>query len=192
MKIRTSLFRPLAVCVAVIFISISAFAQATPEKPGESFNFVLKLVAGVQGADVKDGLPAGWDKVEKHLRSTFSVKGFETIGTFGVRGAIGGTAGYEGSWNMRASDGKRLSTIRFSLSNLSRDGGTIAAKNANFYLEIPPIFDPQQGAKARDEQVFKLTLYGLALEANTPTVLGSLQIVGVDGPVFVVLTARTL
>ncbi len=191
MKIRTSPFRPLAVCVAAILIASSAFGQATPAKPGESYNFFLQLIAGSQGASVKETLPAGWDKVEKQLRSTFAVKGFEAIGTFAVRGTIGGSAGYDGHWDGLSKADKGSPTVRFSLSALSLEDGKLVAKNGNFYLGVPATIDVQQPANARDEQVFKITLYSVALEPNTPTVLGSLQIRGVDGPVFVVLTAKT-
>ena len=191
MKIRTSPFRPLAVCVAAILIASSAFGQATPAKPGESYNFVLQLIAGSQGASVKETLPAGWDKVEKQLRSTFSVKGFETIGTFAVRGTVGGSAGYDGHWEGLSKKGKGSPVVRFSLSALSLEDGKLVAKNGSFYLGTPATIDVQQPANARDEQVYKITLYSVAIEPNTPTVLGSLQIEGVEGPVFVVLTAKT-
>lgn len=192
MKIRTSLFRPLAVCVAAILIAGSAFGQTTPEKPGESFDFVLQLIEGGQGASVNDGLPAGWEKVEKQLRSTFSVKGFATIGTFVVRGTTNGTAGYEGNWRANENGNKAASVVRFSLANLGLVDGKIVARTGNFYLGIPAVIDLQQPANARDEQIFKITLYGVAVEPNTPTVLGSLQVGGIDDPVFVVLTAKTL
>ncbi|HQZ83089.1 MAG TPA: hypothetical protein PLR83_07705 [Pyrinomonadaceae bacterium] len=191
MKIRTSLFRPLAVCIAVIFIASSGFGQTISEKPGESFNFVLQLVAAGQGSGVKDGLPIGWEKVEKQLRSTFSVKGFETVGTFAIRGTIGGTVGYEGRWSGPSKDTARVSVARYSLSDLSLDEGKIVTKDVNFFLAIPPSLDFQQPASVRDHQVFKVTMSSLAFEPNSPTVLGAFQIAGIDGPVFAVLTAKS-
>ncbi|MEZ5421996.1 MAG: hypothetical protein R2682_02725 [Pyrinomonadaceae bacterium] len=191
MKIRTSPFRPLAVCVAAILIASSASGQATLTKPGESYNFVLQLIAGGQGSSVKDKLPAGWDKVEKQLRSTFSVKGFETIGTFVVRGTVGGSAGYEGRWDGLANKSERSPTIRYSFSGLSQSNGKIVAESGSFLLAVLLPVDRQQPVAPRDEQGFRITFNDLAFEPNTPTVLGSLQIGGVEGPVFVVLTAKT-
>ena len=189
MNFRASLVRTLSLCFAAILFAAAAFGQQSTTQPGQSFDFILHLVAGGQNSTVKAGLPSGWDDLEKDLRSTFNLKGFSNVGTFVTRGATEGAVSNEGSWNAPVINGRTMAIIRYSITGISQAGGKIVARMANFDLRVPPVVNVQEPAKSRDDQTVKLFISNLAFEPNMPIVLGSFDLVGIDGPIFAVLTA---
>lgn len=189
MNFRASLVRTLSLCFAAFLFAAVAFGQQSATQPGQSFDFILHLVAGGQNSTVKAGLPPGWDDLEKDLRSTFNLRGFSNIGTFVTRGATEGAVSNEGSWNAPAVNGRTVAIIRYSLTGISQAGGKIVARMANFDLRVPPAVSVQEPARSRDEQSVKLFISNLAFEPKMPIVLGSFDLAGSDGPIFAILTA---
>ena len=188
MNFRASLVRTLSLCFAAFLFAAAALGQQSATQPGQSFDFILHLVAGGQNSTVKAGLPPGWDDLEKDLRSTFNLRGFSNVGTFVTRGATEGAVSNEGSWNAPVN-GRTVAIIRYSLTGISQAGGKIVARMANFDLRLPPAVNVKEPAKSRDEQSVKLFISNLAFEPKMPIVLGSFDLVGIDGPIFAVLMA---
>ncbi|HQZ83113.1 MAG TPA: hypothetical protein PLR83_07825 [Pyrinomonadaceae bacterium] len=191
MKIRTSLFRPLAVCVAAILISAAAFAQEPTDRGRQSFDFVLTLVEGSSASSAGSDFPADWKTIEKTLRPISPAKAFRPIGTFQARGGTDGSVYYEGIWIERGTQIGRFAKVQWNVASIAAQESYITSKIVNFSLQIPAVINVQQPEKSRDDQTFKLFLNGVGLPVGVPTVLGTLNIDGGSAPVYIVLTVRT-
>lgn len=189
-KFYPSLFRPLAVCVAVIFIAGAVFGQDKAEQLGQSYDLVVHLVeSGVRGDS--DNLPDGWKQIEKQLPSNVTKDGFKNVGVFRLRGNSGGSLTYEGVWPFDNGNENIVDTVvRMYVHGLMDQGGKVRARAFELNIFLPAGMSKLPVGVPSPERLCKFTSGGISFEPNVPTMLTSFSLGDPHKTLFVVLTVR--
>lgn len=184
------------VCV-LLFACISFAQPETKEAKVEpSFDTALYLVVGsndvVQGA----ALPSDLAGVSKQIKSNFGFSNYRLASTFLGRIANHGNFEYKSPTNVLGQDMTSQSQfLDWSITDLrtlpTEKGATgFQARTFRFGARIP--IATGDGGKTVMYEPIGLNLTQVGLVENRPTLIGTLNLPGASGTIFLIMTVRSV
>ena len=202
MKNSRFLFRVWLVLLLACIPSLTVFGQSETRSVEPSYEVSLQLIVGSNDATSKTEVPASLGNILKHLKSTFTFSNYRPASTVLGRIANNGTFEFKSVHNFfgQQSDRDRPTFMDWSLGNF-QDGLTAKGRQGfqietfRFGARVPiTVTSTTEGAKSSSvvnyEQI-GLTLRKVGLVENTPALIGTLNLPGTDGTVFLVMTVRS-
>ncbi|MBK6749971.1 MAG: hypothetical protein IPG67_08175 [Acidobacteria bacterium] len=181
---------------------IAAYGQGDSKQTIDaSYDTSLKIVVGSNGTGKSGDLGQDLAGVSRQLRSTFPFASYRLAGTF--VGRISNTGNYEYksvSDIFEPAAGQRYSPtfLEWSLNNL-RSGQTAKGENAfqvqqlRFGARVPVVVDGDGGEAGKrvpgvSYESIGLSLVRINLAEGTPTLIGTINLPGSEGTMFLVMT----
>jgi hypothetical protein len=195
---RTGYFCTAA--VAVLMLAALANAQGPPPAPmaDASFDVSLHLVLGSNEGGRGD-LPNELSAVTKQMRSNFGFSNYRVASTFLGRISNSGSFEYKSVSNIfgQQSIADSQTFLEWSLGDFhtvpSAGGGqAVQARAFRFGARVPVVFAPAGGDKAAPIQYESIgvNVGRFVVAQNTPTLIGTLNLPGTAGTIFLVMTVR--
>ena len=185
--------------LSILFVS-AAFAQ-NDQRIEPSYDVVLQIVIGGDDKAAGQSMPSGLSNVTKQLRSNYPFSEYRLTNTYVGRIANGGTFEFKSVSTIfgRGVQTETPSFLDWSLAGL-RAGQGSSGKNDlmlqafRFGARVPvKVGSREEGGKQLpifNYEPIGLTSSRVTISENTPTLLGSLSLPGVDSAMFVVVTFR--
>ena len=185
--------------------SLTAFGQAEARTPIEpSYQVSLQLVIGSSDATARGELPANLSTISKELRSTFAFSNYRLAGVFLGRISNTGNFEYKSTTNILGQETSRTnqSFLEWSLNNFRT--GTLAkgpqgfqVQGFRFGAQVPVMTGTFKDAAGKESSSINYENIGLSLNRvglpeNTPTLIGTLNLPGADGTIFLVMTVKAV
>lgn len=197
---RTSVF---AITLMLIF-SASIFAQGSPQPQVEpSYNISLQLIIGSNDAQTRGEMPAELNNVSRQLKSSFAFASYRLASTFLGRISNTGNFEYKSTSNIfgQESGGAPQSFIEWSaihfraMPNAAGQTG-FQTQSFRFGARVPVMFAERKDESGKVMPSFNYEQIGLnlskvGLSQNTPTLIGTLNLPGTSGTIFLVMTVRS-
>lgn len=197
---RNIVFSLLVVCLALMSVTVS-FAQpeAKEMQVEPSFDVALNLVIGSNENVAGTAVPAELNGVSKQIRSNFGFSNYRLASTFIGRLANNGNFDYKSTSNVFGQDTQAqfLDWSITSLRSMPTAKGTqgFQARAFRFGARVPVTTSMAgEGGKMTSYTNYEsigLGLVQLGLTDNVPTLIGTLNLPGAGGTVFLVMTVRS-
>ncbi len=185
-------------------LGIAAYGQGDPKQAIDaSYDISLKIVIGSNEAGKSGDLGQDLAGVSRQLRSTFPFASYRLAGTF--IGRISNTGNYEyksvsNIFEPVAGQRNSPTFLEWNVSNL-RSGQTAKGENAfqiqqlRFGARVPVVVDgdgPEAGKRASgvSYESIGLSLVRIGLAEGAPTLIGTINLPGSEGTMFLVMTIR--
>lgn len=198
---RPFLVRSLFLLCFVTAISIPALGQADSRRVEPSYEVLLHLVLGSNDSTARTEMPANLSGISKQIRSNFAFTNYRLAGTY--HGRIGNTGSFE-SKSMTVPIGSGASMTRpmfldWTLADIQsgpisggRDG--FQARAFRFGARVPVVAMSGEGPGAStvvNYESIGLTVSKIGIVENSPTLMGTVNLPGMEGTVFLVMTVRS-
>ncbi|MFN0140743.1 MAG: hypothetical protein ACKVQW_11750 [Pyrinomonadaceae bacterium] len=196
----------LAFCFLVLF-SFDSSAQSDSGRVAmqvePSYDVTLHMLIGSNDG-VKGDLPASLADVSKQLKANFNFSSYRLASTFLGRISNTGTFEYKsvGDLGGRNVDGAAptLTFLEWTIASL-RSMPTVKgrpgfqAQAFRFGARVPVQTTTFQGESGKGSTVYNyesigLSLAKIGLAENTPTLIGTLNLPGANGTIFLIMTVR--
>lgn len=182
-------------CLAAV-AAVGAIAQNVEP----SYELTLHLVVGSNEAGTRTELPASLDPIARHLKSNFAFAGYRLTNTFQSRLVDGGGTEYKSLMNIsEAADPRQPAFLEFAITNfaaLSQQKSLFQARTFRFGARVPVAtggsFKDDAG-KSHPTTAYEhlgLTQTKLGIAENVPTLIGTLNLPGTNGTIFLVMTVK--
>ncbi len=194
--------RSIIVISLMLILSASILAQA-PTQVEPSYNISLQLVIGSNDAQTRPDLPAELNNVSRQLKSSFTFTNYRLASTFLGRISNTGNFEYKSTSNIfgQESSGATQSFIEWSavqfraMPNAAGQTG-FQTQSFRFGARVPVLIAERkdEGGKALPVYNYEqigLNLSKVGLSQNTPTLIGTLNLPGTTGTIFLVMTVRS-
>jgi hypothetical protein len=194
----------MAMCLAA-FAMIASHAQtdARPAQVEPSFDVALHLVIGSNEGGARSELPASLAGIAKNLKANFTFSNYRLGSTF--LGRISNTGNFEyksvGDLFGKDAEGIPQSFLEWTVANLrnmqtAKGQPGFQAQAFRFGARVPVQVATQQGEGGKGTPVYNYEAIGLnlakvGLVENTPTLIGTLNLPGANGVIFLVMTVRS-
>jgi len=169
-----------------------------------SYQVSLQLVIGSSDNTGRGDLPANLSTISKELRSTFAFSNYRLAGTFLGRISNAGNFEYKSLSNIFGKETNLTSQsfLEWSLGNF-RTGATakgpagFQAQAFRFGARVPVStgsFKDETGKVSSPiaYEAIGLNLSRVGLPENTPTLIGTLNLPGADGTIFLIMTVKSV
>jgi hypothetical protein len=198
-----SLVSAVFVFVLIACASIATFGQPDARQQVEpSYEVALQLVIGSNEAGRGSDLPSNLSAVTRQIRSTFAFSNYRMASTFIGRIANTGNFEYKSVTNILGEyDVRSGSFLEWSMSsfrNLPTAGGKqgFQAQGFRFGARVPVTTGTYKDESGKISPVINyesigLTLSKIGLPENQPTLVGTLNLPGANGTVFLLMTVRS-
>jgi hypothetical protein len=177
---------------------------AIGQQAESSFDLTLQLVVGSNEAGAKTEMPSSLDQVAQDLKSRFGFSGYRLANTIHTRIVDAGGAEYKSLANIfgETADPMQPSFMEMSvvdLRNLSqvKGAGMFQGRVFRFGAKVPVAtggsFKDETG-KARPITAYEhigLTLTKFNVPESQPTLVGTLNLPGTNGTIFLVMTIKS-
>ena len=190
--------------LSLIFaMSVAAVAQPDAKPPVDpSYEISLQLVVGSNDAAKRTDVPENLSAISKQLRSTFTFSNYRLATTFLGRISNNGNFEYKSVTNIFGQESTSTSQTFLEWSMASFRTGPTAkgapgfqAQAFRFGARVPVMV----GAREENGKMSPIINYesiGLGLgrigfAENVPTLIGTLNLPGADGTIFLVMTVRS-
>lgn len=200
--LRTS---TVAFCL-VLVSSIISFGQSDPPKPPlqvePSYDVSLHLLIGSNEGSKSD-LPASLANVSKQLKANFSFTNYRLASTFLGRISNNGNFEYKSAGNLfgKEAEGTPQTFLEWTVANFrsmptAKGQPGFQAQAFRFGARVPVQTTILQGEGGKGSPVYNYESIGLSigkigLGENTPTLVGTLNLPGANGTIFLVMTIRS-
>ncbi|HEX6124670.1 MAG TPA: hypothetical protein VFZ23_04790 [Pyrinomonadaceae bacterium] len=183
----------------LLFIfTATAFSQAYDpnQKIEPNYEVALQVVIGSNEAGQRGDLPASLSSITRQLRDNFSFSNYRLANTFLGRIANTGNIEYKSASNVlgQETDASQM-FLEWSLANFRSMQNGFQARSFRFGARVPV-----QTGSSRDEagrvtpivnyESVGLTLSMIGLQANTPTLIGTISLPKTSGTIFLVATIK--
>ena len=177
---------------------------AIGQQAESSYDLTLQLVVGSNEAGAKTEMPSSLDQVAQDLKSRFGFSGYRLANTIHTRIVDAGGAEYKSLANIfgETADPMQPSFMEMSvvdLRNLSqvKGAGMFQGRVFRFGAKVPVAtggsFKDETG-KARPITAYEhigLTLTKFNVPESQPTLVGTLNLPGTNGTIFLVMTIKS-
>lgn len=191
----------------VFFVLMAAGAAAvygqpeTRQQVEPSYDVSLQLLIGSNAASGQGDVPDSLGAVSKQLKTAFSFSNYRLASTFLGRIANTGNFEYKSVTNVFGeADARSGSFLEWSMSyftNTSATGGKTAfqAQSFRFGAKVPIVTGSYKDESGKMNPVIQYESIGLNLKKvglpeNVPTLIGTLNLPGADGTIFLVMTVK--
>lgn len=179
------------------------YGQADPNQKIEpSYNVALQLVIGSNDAGARGELPADLAAVSRQLKSSFSFSNYRLGST--LMGRISNTGNYEYkslSNIFGAESGAPQQTfIEWSLNNFrvmptARGQNGFQMQGLRFGARVPVLMsnlsESSKSMPIYNYEPIGLNLTKVGLPENVPTLIGTLNLPGTSGTIFLIMTVKS-
>lgn len=197
----------LAFCFIVLFSLISA-AQSddgrAPMQVKPSYDIVLHLVvvSNDGGASARDELPAVLANVSKQLKANFAVGSYRLARTFLARVSNGGSFEYKSVGDVLGKDAggaqrsfMEWAIVRLEMMATAKGQPGFQAQSFRFGVRVPvqtPSFQSEsgKGSAVYNYEGIGLNIREVGFAENRPTLVGTLDLPGASGTIFLIMTVR--
>ncbi len=203
MKERRILFKALFVFLLAGAASLETYGQSAARPVEPSYEVSLQLIVGSNDPSVRPDMPANLGGISKHLKNSFTFNNYRLAGTFLGRVTNTGNFDYKSTTNIfgqESAEKSRPTFLDWSLINL-RNGPTSTGQKgfqaqmfrlgARVPITVSTIADGGKTNSVVNYESIGLTLAKVGLVENLPTLIGTLNLPGADGTVFLVMTVRS-
>ncbi len=174
----------------------------TENRPFEpSYEVSLQLILGSNEAGSGAEIPANLSSLSKQFKNTFPFRNYRLAGTFLGRVTNTGNFEYKSTSNMFGQESERARPVflDWSLGNLrsgptAKGGPGFQAQSFRFGARVPVTVATLAEGKTNSVVNYEpigLTLGKVGLAENSPTLMGTLNLPGAEGTVFLVMTVRS-
>jgi len=198
---RPFLVRSLFLLCFVTAMSVGALGQADSRNVEPSYDVILQLVHGSNDSTAKTEIPANLSAISKQIRGNFAYSNYRLAGTY--LGRINNMGSFESkSMTVPIGSGATLSRPMFldwTLADLKsgplpsgREG--YQARAFRFGARVPVVAMSGEGPGAStvvNYESIGVTVSRIGLVENSPTLVGTVNLPGMDGVVFLVMTVRS-
>lgn len=205
MNQRRIFLSALFVFSLMVSAALTSYGQGDARPPIEpSYQVSLQLVIGSSDAAARGELPANLSTISKELRSTFAFSNYRLAGTFLGRISNAGNFEYKSVTNIFGKDTplNPQTFLEWSVANF-RTGPTakgpagFQAQAFRFGARVPVStgsFKDETGKVSSPiaYEAIGLNLSRVGLPENTPTLIGTLNLPGADGTIFLVMTVKAV
>jgi hypothetical protein len=184
-----------------MMIVSSAAMYAQQVEP--NFDVSLRLVIGSNDPAVRAEMPAELSNVAKQIKSNFGFSSYRLAGTFIGRVANTGNFDYKSTSNIFGQEvpGQTQSFLEWSVSNLktlptAKGGNGFQAQAFRFGVRVPVLMNTAKDDSGKVAPYYNYESIGLGLSKvglsdNTPTLIGTLNLPGTNGTIFLIMTVRS-
>jgi hypothetical protein len=191
--------------LSLIFaLSLAAHGQTDTRPQVEpSYEVSLQLLIGSNDATQRTDVPANLAAISKQLRSTFTFSNYRLATTFLGRISNNGNFEYKSVTNIfgQESTASSQTFLDWSVANF-RTGPTakgapgFQAQAFHFGARVPVLVGGAKDENGKMSPVVNYESIGLGLgkmgfAENVPTLIGTLNLPGADGTIFLVMTVRS-
>ena len=192
--------------VLFVFCLIGAGASVSYGQQVEpSYDVSLQIVIGSNDAAAgRADLPQNFSTISRQLKSTFAFSNYRLAGTFLGRVYTAGSFEYKSLTNIfgQESDPRSQATfLDWSLNNFRTGTGAkgqqgFQAQAFRFGARVPVVTGSFKDDSGKISSVVNYEPIGLTLERvglpdNIPTLIGTLNLPGAGGTIFLVMTAKS-
>ncbi len=189
----------LSVCLVLIAAAAAIGQQVEP-----SYDLTLQLVIGSNEAGMKTDMPATLAPVSAQIKSRFGFASYRLASTFLGRVANNGTFTYKSTSNIfgQETDHRSQTFLEWSVSSLR---GMPTAKGGNgfqsaafvFGARVPVVTGTVEDKNGKSMPVTNfeqigLTLNKIGVAESVPTLIGTLNLPGANGTIFLVMTVKAV
>ena len=202
---QPKLFLSFAFVLSLTFAgALAAFGQTESRQQVEpSYQVSLQLLIGSSENSGRTELPANLATISKDLRSTFEFSNYRLAGTFLGRISNTGNFEYKSLTNIFGKETNLTSQtfLEWSLNNF-KNGVMVKGQQGfqvqglRFGARVPVTTGTVKDQNGKENSQIAYENIGLALNRvglpeNTPTLIGTLNLPGADGTIFLVMTVRS-
>lgn len=191
-------------CLMLIACGMAAYGQNDPKQNVESsYDISLKIILGSNEAGKNTDLGQDLSAVSRQIRSTFPFASYKLAATFVGRISNAGNYDYKSVSNFFGPETETkampLTFLEWGVSNF-RSGQNVKGENAfqaqqlRFGAKVPiPSGRAGEQGKSAAEVSYEwigLNLGRISFTENSPTLIGTLNLPGSDGTLFLIMTIR--
>ena len=192
-------FTPIFIFSLILFCS--AFISAQQVEP--SHDVSLQLVIGSDDASQRGDLPSEISNVTKQLRSSFKFSNYRLASTFLGRISNTGNFEYKSVTNIfgQEQSGAAQSFLEWSVINMksmptAKSLPGLQTQAFRFGARVPVLVSTPKDDSGKSFPVYNyeqigLTLSKVGLSENVPTLIGTLNLPGTSGTIFLIMTVRS-
>jgi hypothetical protein len=190
-------------CVSLMLLTFSAFVQAQQTAQVEpSFDVALQLVVGSNDG-VRGDVPAELTGVTKQIKRSFGLTNYRLATTFIGRISNRGGFEYKSTSNIfgQESTGTTQTFLDWSLRDLrtmpTGNGRTgFQADSFRFGARVPVLTGGSSDPAGKGAPIYNYEPIGIALSRvglmdGSPTLIGTLNLPGTSGTIFLIMTVRS-
>lgn len=179
--------------------SSDSSAVAEPQQLEQSFDIQLQLLIGTNDATAPKGdVPANLTNLSRQLRTTMPFSNYRLASTFLGRLVNDGTFEYKSSSNIfgQENDARMLTFLEWSVARLrnlptAKGGQGFQAQAFRFGAKVPIITATGPASNVAYEPI-GLNLGKIGIVENVPTLIGTLNLPGANGTLFLVMTIKSV
>lgn len=202
MNLQNLLRTSVAAISLVLLSSIVSFAQAAPAQVEPSYDVAVQLLIGSNDG-TKSELPANLANLSKDLKANFAFTSYRVATTFLGRLSNNGNFEYKSLGDLvgKNIEGAPQTFLEWSVHNLRnmptpKGQPGFQAQMFRFGARVPVQVGVQQGEGGKGAPVYNyesigLNLAKIGLAENKPTLVGTLNLPGANGVIFLVMTVRS-
>ncbi|HRI03804.1 MAG TPA: hypothetical protein PLL77_08685 [Pyrinomonadaceae bacterium] len=195
--------RTSIIAISMMLLLSASFLAQTTTQVEPSYNVSLQLVIGSNDAQTRGDLPAELNNVSRQLKSSFAFTNYRLASTFLGRISNTGNFEYKSTSNIfgQESSGVTQSFIEWSAINFrsmpNAAGQTgFQTQSFRFGARVPVLIAERKDEVGKVQPVYNYEQIGLniskvGLSQNTPTLIGTLNLPGTSGTIFLVMTVRS-
>jgi hypothetical protein len=198
---RPMSIRPLFVFCVAIVLAASVYGQADARQLEPSYEVSLQMIVGSNESSGRQEMPASLSGISNHLKSSFAYKNYRLAGTIVGRVANSGSFEYKSTVSMFAEPRTPHPTfVEWTLGTMRSGPATggkvgIQAQAFRFGARVPMVV-PRVGEGVNTSPIVNYEPIGMALrevglQINSPTLIGTINLPGAEGTVFLVMTVRS-
>ena len=201
MKDRKILFKTVFILLIAGAASTALYGQNEGRPVEPSYEVSLQLIVGSNDPIARPEVPSNLSNISKHLKNSFAFSNYRLAGTFLGRITNGGNFEYKSTTNIfgQESEKTRPTFLDWSLMDL-RNGPTASGKRgfqarafrigARVPVTVSTVSDAGKTVPVANYESIGLNLQLVGIAENSPTLIGTLNLPGTDGTIFVVMTVR--
>ena len=201
--VRASLAFCLILLSSLVLVAQSDDGRAAMQvKP--SYDIVLHLVVGSNdgGASARDELPAVLANISKQLKANFAFSNYRMANTFLARVSNNGSFEYKSVGDVFGKDagGAQPSFLEWAIGRLEvmptgKGQSGFQAQSFRFGVRVPVQTTSIQSESGKGSSVYNYEGIGLNIREvgfaeNRPTLIGTLNLPGANGTIFLIMTVR--
>lgn len=198
-----SIFTSAIVFGLMLVCSSALYAQGESKQVEPSYDMSLQLVIGSNETGQRSDLPAELSTVTRQLKSSFAFSNYRLASTFLGRISNTGTFEYKSTSNIfgQESSAATQSFIEWSAFNFrsmpnAKGQSGFQAQAFRFGARVPVLMSNPKDESGKSFPVYNyeqigLTLSKVGLSENIPTLIGTLNLPGTSGTIFLIVTVRS-
>ena len=183
-----------------LIAACSAFMYGQQYEP--SYNVSLNLVIGSNDGATRAELPADLATVSRQLKSSFTFSNYRLASTLLGRISNTGNYSYKSSSNVFGAESSAATQtfIEWSINNFrvtpnGKGQNGFQTQGLRFGARVPVLMNvpggPEKTAPVYNYESIGLDLNKVGLPENTPTLIGTLNLPGAGGTIFLIMTVKS-